>query len=176
MSVSRAKYVRGNTKWNDCSWRDQGYDACRADGTSASSNMEWCIRDRSQVQVIRISEVTAAGSLRKSTPAAPRSILKRSRSESESPYDAPQLGGDDHDEDQDELVLKDRLQVLDDEAASVAAERALVLRSLAVFDRRREQAAAEERRRKEQLAAEEQRQKDAAAMETRRWNNSGWKK
>eukprot|EP01050_Picozoa_sp_SAG11_P016583 SAG11_NODE_2281_length_3575_cov_2.137802_5_plen_144_part_00 len=45
VSYKNAKFVRGN----DDSWSNEGYDACRADKTSASTNMEWCIRDRSQV-------------------------------------------------------------------------------------------------------------------------------
>jgi len=44
------KYVRSN----DTDWRYEGHDACRADQTSGSKHMEWCIKDRSQVEVIRI--------------------------------------------------------------------------------------------------------------------------
>ena len=34
--------------------RGLGYDACRAESTSASTNMEWCIKDASQITVIDI--------------------------------------------------------------------------------------------------------------------------
>ena len=57
MTFYNAKYVDSN----DTGWREEGHDACRAESTSASTNMEWCIRDRSQVEVIRISKVKATG-------------------------------------------------------------------------------------------------------------------
>lgn len=53
VTVSNPKYVMNN----DYHWQSEGYDACRAERTTASTNMEWCIRDASQVQVIRVEEV-----------------------------------------------------------------------------------------------------------------------
>jgi hypothetical protein len=43
--------------YNDYNWQNEGYDACRAEKTSASTNMEWCIRDPSQITVVRIAYV-----------------------------------------------------------------------------------------------------------------------
>lgn len=53
VSVSNPKMVM----YNDSCWQDEGYDACRAEKTSASTNMEWCILHPSQIQVVRISWV-----------------------------------------------------------------------------------------------------------------------
>jgi hypothetical protein len=53
VSVRNAKYVIHN----DSCWQDEGYDACRAEKTSASTNMEWCILHPSQIEVVRISPV-----------------------------------------------------------------------------------------------------------------------
>ena len=50
VTVYNPKYASSN----DTGWRKQGHDACRADHTTGSRHMEWCIRDRSQVEVIRI--------------------------------------------------------------------------------------------------------------------------
>lgn len=55
--VRNPKYVRSNNK----SWRSEGHDACRADETSISPNMEWVIANRSQVDVVRISRVSLVG-------------------------------------------------------------------------------------------------------------------
>jgi hypothetical protein len=57
VTIHNPKYV----PYNDTGWQDEGYDACRTDRTSASQNMEWAIRDRSQVAVIRISRVSLVG-------------------------------------------------------------------------------------------------------------------
>jgi hypothetical protein len=54
VTLRNPKYV--NT--HDVSWRSQGYDACRADHISAPANMEWCIRDGCQVQIIRINKIS----------------------------------------------------------------------------------------------------------------------
>ncbi len=53
VTVNNPKYV----VHNDHDWQGQGYDACRAERTSASTNMEWCIRDSSQITIIRVEEV-----------------------------------------------------------------------------------------------------------------------
>ena len=42
---------------NDYNWQDEGYDACRAEQTSASTNMEWCILSPSQIRVVRVTPV-----------------------------------------------------------------------------------------------------------------------
>jgi hypothetical protein len=57
VTVRNPKYVRSNNK----SWRSEGHDACRADETSISPNMEWVIANRSQVDVVRISRVSLVG-------------------------------------------------------------------------------------------------------------------
>jgi hypothetical protein len=53
VTFSNPKYVL----YNDSSWQDEGYDACRAEKTTASTNMEWCIRDPNQIRVIRVAPV-----------------------------------------------------------------------------------------------------------------------
>jgi hypothetical protein len=57
VTVTNPKYVSSN----NTSWRAEGHDACRADHTSISSNMEWVIASRSQVKVVRISRVSLVG-------------------------------------------------------------------------------------------------------------------
>jgi hypothetical protein len=57
VTVRRPKFV----DYNDRGWRSEGFDACRAESTSASTNMEWCIADASQVQVLRVSPVRCVG-------------------------------------------------------------------------------------------------------------------
>ena len=42
---------------NDYGWQSEGYDACRAERTTASTNMEWCIRDARQIEVTGIEKV-----------------------------------------------------------------------------------------------------------------------
>ena len=53
VTFTNPKYVISN----DSNWQAEGYDACRAERTTGSTNMEWCIRDPSQVHVIRIRAV-----------------------------------------------------------------------------------------------------------------------
>ena len=53
ITFSRAKYVRGD----DQKWRSEGYDACRAEWTSASTNMEWCLASPTQVEFLAIQSV-----------------------------------------------------------------------------------------------------------------------
>ena len=53
VSFCNAKYVGRN----DAYWQSEGFDACRASETSASTNMEWCIKDARQVQVLRIEKI-----------------------------------------------------------------------------------------------------------------------
>jgi len=53
VTVRNPKYVIAN----DYHWQSEGYDACRAERTSASTNIEWCIRDPSAIEVIRIETV-----------------------------------------------------------------------------------------------------------------------
>ena len=53
VSVRRPKYVRQD----DGAWQVQGYDACRAEETTASTNMEWCIASRNQLEVVAVEEV-----------------------------------------------------------------------------------------------------------------------
>ena len=48
------KYVKSD----DDTWQRQGFDACRADRTSMSRNMEWCVKNKSQVTVMGVERVT----------------------------------------------------------------------------------------------------------------------
>ena len=57
--VQRPKYVGGDDRVG--TWRSEGFDACRAEFTSASTNMEWCIGDPSQIEVLRWYEVDDHG-------------------------------------------------------------------------------------------------------------------
>jgi hypothetical protein len=43
--------------YNDYSWREEGYDACRSERTSASTNIEWCIRSPSQIRILNVTRV-----------------------------------------------------------------------------------------------------------------------
>ena len=56
VSVRNPKYVITN----DYVWQNAGYDACRAERTSASTNMEWCILSPNQIEVITVTAVTVA--------------------------------------------------------------------------------------------------------------------
>ena len=53
VTFRNAKYVRSN----DTSWRHEGHDACRADSTSASTNMEWCFKEDRQVTVVGLEKI-----------------------------------------------------------------------------------------------------------------------
>lgn len=53
VTVRDAKYVLKN----DLVWQSEGYDACRAEQTTASTNMEWCIRDPNSITVLGITPV-----------------------------------------------------------------------------------------------------------------------
>mmetsp|Transcript_81777 Transcript_81777/g.231880 ORF Transcript_81777/g.231880 Transcript_81777/m.231880 type:complete len:148 (+) Transcript_81777:100-543(+) len=50
---SNPKYVLSN----DYGWQSEGYDACRAERTSASTNMEWCILSPDQIDVVGVEPV-----------------------------------------------------------------------------------------------------------------------
>jgi len=53
ITFARAKYVR----YNDSTWQAEGFDACRAERTSASEHPEWCLKSPSQVVVKEIRKV-----------------------------------------------------------------------------------------------------------------------
>ena len=53
VTVRNPKYVLKN----DLSWQSEGYDACRAEQTTASTNMEWCIRDPSTITVLGVTPI-----------------------------------------------------------------------------------------------------------------------
>ena len=53
VTLSNPKYVSSN----DTSWQTQGHDACRTNRTDASTNYEWCVRDATQVRVLRVTRV-----------------------------------------------------------------------------------------------------------------------
>ena len=48
VTTNNPKYVT----FDDKTWRSEGYDACRADQTSSSNNMEWCVSHRDQLKVL----------------------------------------------------------------------------------------------------------------------------
>jgi hypothetical protein len=50
ISFTSPKFVDGDCK----TWQDEGHDACHASRTSLSANMEWCVKNPKQVQVITI--------------------------------------------------------------------------------------------------------------------------
>ena len=82
VSFHKAKYVRSN----DTTWRQEGFDACRADETTRSTNMEWCIANRSQVQVMQISPVEVpGGAIAAAEPCSAAVVVDPKR-----PGDAPQ--------------------------------------------------------------------------------------
>lgn len=53
ITFKNPKYVTSD----DDSWQRQGYDACRAEHTSASTNMEWCVKSDRQVEVVNIAKL-----------------------------------------------------------------------------------------------------------------------
>ena len=53
VTVRNTKYVLSN----DSTWQTEGYDSCRAERTSASTNMEWCIGDPGCIKVIGVTTV-----------------------------------------------------------------------------------------------------------------------
>ena len=53
ITFARAKYVR----YNDSTLQAEGFDACRAERTSASEHPEWCLKSPSQVVVKEIRKV-----------------------------------------------------------------------------------------------------------------------
>eukprot|EP00035_Acanthoeca_spectabilis_P027482 m.466767 g.466767 ORF g.466767 m.466767 type:complete len:718 (+) comp25532_c0_seq1:3-2156(+) len=59
VTIRNPKFITGEDRGGR--WRVEGHDACRTEQTSISPNMEWCIRDRAQVRVIRIYKVPANG-------------------------------------------------------------------------------------------------------------------
>ena len=59
ITFSNAKYVRGD----DQNWQSQGYDACRAEYTSASTRMEWCLKRPGQVEFLAIQPIECGAAL-----------------------------------------------------------------------------------------------------------------
>jgi len=53
ITFSNPAYVTSD----DTTWQRKGHDACRADHTGESTNMEWCVKSNSQVRVVNISRV-----------------------------------------------------------------------------------------------------------------------
>jgi hypothetical protein len=54
VKVRNVKY----TTAEDREWQSQGYDACRADRTTLSPKMEWCIASRDQITVLCVHKLT----------------------------------------------------------------------------------------------------------------------
>lgn len=48
VTIYNPKFAAGN----DDRWQAEGYDACRTDYTTASHNMEWCIKDAANVRLL----------------------------------------------------------------------------------------------------------------------------
>ena len=170
--VRKVKYVRSN----NTTWRGEGFDACRAEQTSASTNMEWCIKSQHQVKIIRITQVPVPGG----EPLGPHQLSSIEsawvQDDRERAASHNRLGG--QGEPGDEAMLRARLAELDDAAATIETERRMVRVRLADFERSREEerrqqeararAREEERRRQEALA-------EALAEEARRAHAS-WQK
>ena len=59
---------------DDDEWQLEGYDACRTPLTSRSENMEWCLKDASQLRVARIEriELSSANGVELAATAGPR--------------------------------------------------------------------------------------------------------
>lgn len=53
VTVRNPKYVQ----YNDTGWQREGYDACRTEQTTASTNMEWCISNPSAIEVTSVTPV-----------------------------------------------------------------------------------------------------------------------
>ena len=59
ITFTNAKY----TNYNDQSWQSEGYDACRAEKTSASPHPEWCLKRAEQVEVLEIRPIACGEEL-----------------------------------------------------------------------------------------------------------------
>ena len=57
VTIRNPKFVSSD----DDTWQEAGYDACRADHTSRSEHMEWCIADSAQLEVLTTAPVSTAG-------------------------------------------------------------------------------------------------------------------
>ena len=53
VTIRNPKFVSGD----DETWQQEGYDACRADHTSRSDHMEWCVADHAQLAVLGITRI-----------------------------------------------------------------------------------------------------------------------
>ena len=53
VTIRNPKFVSSD----DETWQDEGYDACRADHTTLSRHMEWCINDKAPLEVLGITYV-----------------------------------------------------------------------------------------------------------------------
>lgn len=51
VTVKSPKFVSGD----DQNWQKEGYDACRTTSTSASTQMEWCVKSPAQIKVVRVT-------------------------------------------------------------------------------------------------------------------------
>ena len=70
-TISNPKFVVKNARYDDIDWRAEGHDAVRADLTTASDHMEWCIASPQEVRVTRIFRVPEHGTLGDLPPDAP---------------------------------------------------------------------------------------------------------
>mmetsp|Transcript_28820 Transcript_28820/g.92812 ORF Transcript_28820/g.92812 Transcript_28820/m.92812 type:complete len:632 (+) Transcript_28820:57-1952(+) len=53
VTYERAKFVG----YDDRRWQAEGFDACRAEETSMSEHMEWCVKSRRQCDVLAVEKV-----------------------------------------------------------------------------------------------------------------------
>eukprot|EP00966_Prymnesium_polylepis_P082752 1916201-Prymnesium_polylepis.1 len=53
ITYTNAKMVHGDYN----GWQQEGYDACRAERTSMSSHMEWCLKTPAQVEVLEVKKL-----------------------------------------------------------------------------------------------------------------------
>lgn len=61
ITFKNAKYVCGD----DDTWQGRGHDACRAEYTSRSARMEWCLKSTRQVEILGIQPIECGAALPK---------------------------------------------------------------------------------------------------------------
>ena len=77
VTIRNPKFVSSD----DTTWQDEGHDACRADHTSRSEHMEWCVSDAAQLEVVQITRVPidAASATDSSVLPVPSEVLPPAR-------------------------------------------------------------------------------------------------
>ena len=59
IDTDNPKFIDGDDRMG--AWQIEGHDACRTGETSASTNMEWCVRSNKQVTVLHIEHIPLPG-------------------------------------------------------------------------------------------------------------------